>query len=122
MLISVFLLCPLLLLLLLLPQQVSFSSAQVSVCAISLFYRRSFFPPVLRKALYLLFLFFHYRSYSLSYQANSSWYGNVCNHMCGICRLILFCKTCIFYLFQYYEEKFFPLIYSKPIPEIASML
>src|SRR5660397_203529 len=58
MLISVFLLCPLLLLLLLLPQQVSFSSAQVSVCAISLFYRRSFFPPVFRKAFYLLFLFF----------------------------------------------------------------
>src|SRR5659263_296871 len=65
------------------------------------------------------FYFFHYRFYSLSYQANSSWYGNVCNHMCGICRLILFCKTCIFYLFQYYEEKFFPLIFSKPIPEIA---
>src|SRR5659263_459804 len=33
------------------------SSAQVSVCAISLCYRRSFFLQVLLKALYLLFLF-----------------------------------------------------------------
>src|SRR5659263_572029 len=33
-------------------------------------------------------------------------------------KLCIYC-FCIFYLFQYYEEKFFPLIFSKPIPEIA---
>src|SRR3989304_2753138 len=65
------------------------------------------------------FDFFHYRFYSLSYQANGSRDGNVCNHMRGISILIPFGKTCIFNLIQYYEEKFFPSLFSKPIPEIA---